>query len=224
MTAGRNVITLNKDWCTPRKYVDAIRDFFGGEISLDPCSSKFSIVSANAEYRLPDKDGLKESWDHPTIYVNPPYGMDRERRTTIRAWLKRCADANHQYQSEVLALVPVAVNTRHWKEYVFGRANSICFLADTRLKFIINGDDLNKGAPMACAMVYWGTDGERFYDVFSRFGAVVSITNLSEKRWSSPDVASAPKKRQRGTKRIGARKDAIQIAPISKDTSLSRSS
>jgi hypothetical protein len=223
VTAGRNVITLNKDWCTPRKYVDAIREFFGGEISLDPCSSKFSIVKAKAEYRLPDKDGLKESWDHPTIYVNPPYGMDRETGTTIKAWLKRCADANHQYQSEVLALVPVAVNTRHWKEYVFGRANSICFLADTRLKFIINGDDLNKGAPMACAMVYWGTDGERFYDVFSRFGAAVSITDLSEKGWSSPDITGTPKKRQRSTKRIRAQKGVVQTTTISQDVSLSRS-
>jgi hypothetical protein len=28
-------------------------------------------------------DGLLEEWDYPTVYVNPPYGNDKERETTI---------------------------------------------------------------------------------------------------------------------------------------------
>jgi len=191
MTAGRNVITINKDWCTPRKYVDAIKEFFGKQIDLDPCSSKYSIVKARIEYQLPQTDGLTASWNYRTIYVNPPYGADKERGTTIKDWLKLCAYAHEKYRSEVLALVPVATNTSHWKEYVFGKANSICFLADTRLRFIINGNDLNKGAPMACAMIYWGRNGGRFYDVFSRFGAVVSIRRLTKKKWKSPDAKNS---------------------------------
>ena len=188
MTAGRKAITLVKDWCTPKKYVDVIKEFFGKQIKLDPCSSKYSIVDAKIEYRLPEKDGLKETWDYSTIYVNPPYGIDKERGTSIRDWLKMCAEAHQKYGSEILALIPVATNTGHWKEYIFGKANSVCFLGDTRLKFIINGDNSNKGAPMACAMVYWGTNSNRFYDIFSRFGAVAHITNLIEKGWKSDDT------------------------------------
>ena len=157
-------------------------------MDLDPCSSQYSIVDARTEYQLPEKDGLKEPWNYPTVYVNPPYGIDRTRKTTVKEWLRRCATAHQQYQSEVLALIPVATNTRHWKEYIFGKATSICFLADTRLRFIINGDDANKGAPMACAMVYWGENSDRFYEVFSEFGAVVNIKDLIERKWSSPDV------------------------------------
>ena len=78
MTAGRTVISANKDWCTPPNYVEAIRECFDGEISLDPCSNQFSIVHAQVEYRRPEHDGLRESWDFPTVYVNPPYGADRE--------------------------------------------------------------------------------------------------------------------------------------------------
>lgn len=188
MTAGRKALTLTKDWCTPKKYVDAISEFFGGRIDLDPCSHDDSIVNARIEYQLPRRNGLKQSWNYQKIYVNPPYGLDKEHNTSIKDWLKRCAYAHHHYNSEILALVPVAVNTKHWKEYIFGKANSVCFLADTRLKFIINGDGENKGAPMACAMVYWGKNGNRFYDIFSKFGAVVDITNLIEKKWTSPDV------------------------------------
>ena len=80
--------------------------------------------------------------------------------------------------AQVIALVPVATNTGHWKKYIYGRATAICFLYDTRLRFLENGKDTGKGAPMSCAMVYWGRDFDRFSEVFMPFGAVVNIENL----------------------------------------------
>jgi hypothetical protein len=182
MSAGRKVNTLSQHWCTPQKYVTAVREMFNGSIELDPCSNIFSIVNANVEYMLPQNDGLSEDWNFRTIYVNPPYGADRIRGTTIKNWLKKCMGAHKKYGSEVLALIPVATNTTHWKYYVFGEAASICFLYDTRLKFIINGDDDNKGAPMACCMVYWGKNVAKFQSIFLKFGAVINMTNLFGER------------------------------------------
>jgi len=194
MSAGRAINTKSKEWGTPQKYVDAVKEFFGGEIDLDPCSNEYSIVNALVEYRLPYYDGLQASWDYPRIYVNPPYGRDKERDTTIYDWLKQCAWANIRYHSQVLALIPVATNTKHWKQFVFGNASMICFLRDTRLRFLENGQDVGKGAPMACAMVYWGInenvgDGgegtveylrrrQRFKHIFSQHGTVIDITEL----------------------------------------------
>ena len=123
MTAGRRVNTQSQNWGTPAKYVNAVKAFWDGKIDLDPCSNEYSIVHAATEYRLPEQDGLKESWNYPTIYVNPPYGADRQRGTTIKDWLARCARAHIDYKSEVIALVPVATNTSHWKSYVFGQAD-----------------------------------------------------------------------------------------------------
>ncbi len=181
MSAGQTVISQKQSWGTPHKYVVAVKDVFGGHITLDPCSNKWSIVEANTEYRLPNLDGLLETWDFPTVYVNPPYGADRERGTTIKDWLCKCTHAFKHYGAEVLALVPVATNTSHWKEYVWGQAISVCFLSDTRLHFLMEGRDEGKGAPMACAMIYWGTPYERFQRVFTEFGAVVDIRPLREK-------------------------------------------
>jgi hypothetical protein len=182
MTAGRNnAESLSQHWCTPPKYVDAIREFFSGAIALDPCSNKHSIVHAATEYSLPQSNGLASSWDYPTIFVNPPYGSDRERRTTIRDWLRKCSEAHARHGAEVLALVPVATNTRHWKLYVFGAATAVSFLYDTRLRFLVAGKDTGKGAPMSCAMVYWGPDYDRFEEVFIRFGAVVDVRHLHGK-------------------------------------------
>ena len=178
MSAGRNINSLSQSWGTPKKYVDVVKTFFGGYIDLDPCSNKYSIVNAEIEYSLPDHDGLKESWNFQTIFVNPPYGIDKERGTSIKNWLAKCAYANEEHNSEVLALIPVAANTTHWKKYVFTQAKSICFLYDTRLKFLENGMDAGKGAPMACSMIYWGNNPQKFYDLFINYGAVVDISNL----------------------------------------------
>ncbi len=190
--AGRTVNSLSLDWGTPKKYVDAVRKVFGGTIDLDPCSNKHSIVQAKVEYRLPKHDGLRESWDFHTIYVNPPYGSDRGRGTRIKDWLYRCAEAHRNYASEVLALVPVAPNTGHWKNYIFGRATAISFLYDTRLRFLVAGADEGKGAPMACAMVYWGKNYEKFFDVFMECGAVVDLRPLRGRRMGEYDDLVQP--------------------------------
>jgi len=182
VTAGRTLNTLSQEWGTPEKYVRAVRDFLGGHIALDPCSNEYSIVRAKTEYRLPRHDGLRETWDFPTVYVNPPYGIDKERGTSIKKWLCRCAAAHKEYKSEILALVPVATNTGHWKNYVFGKATGVCFLYDTRLRFLVNGQNGGKGAPMSCAMIYWGKDFGKFFAAFNKFGAVVDLRPLKGKK------------------------------------------
>jgi hypothetical protein len=180
MSAGRSVISQSQNWGTPPKYVNAVKKFFGGEIDFDPCSNQYSIVKAKTECRLPEQDGLLVTWNYPRIYVNPPYGNDKDRKTTIKHWLSKCSDAYDEFGSEVLALVPVATNTGHWKRSVWSKARAVCFLYDTRLKFLENGEDKGKGAPMSCAMIYWGDNHSQFFDIFIEYGAVIDICNLHE--------------------------------------------
>jgi hypothetical protein len=182
VTAGRKLNTLSQEWGTPEKYVDAVREFFNGHIALDPCSNQYSIVRAVTEYALPLRDGLHESWDYPTIYVNPPYGIDKDHGTSIKHWLRKCESAHREFGAEVLALTPVATNTGHWKKNIFGKATGVCFLYDTRLKFLVNGKNGGKGAPMACAMIYWGKNYDRFLSTFIKFGAVIDIRPLMGQR------------------------------------------
>jgi len=159
MTAGRNVNTGSVHWNTPPKYVQPVKKVLG-VIELDPCSNIGSIVKATTELY---ENGLDIDWNqYNTIFVNPPYGRG------IYNWLEKCYDA----KGEVIALIPVATNTKHWKDFVF-KADSICFLGDTRLKFMINGSTNNKGASMACCMVYWGSNHESFNKTFSDYGVCV---------------------------------------------------
>jgi hypothetical protein len=180
LTAGRQVISKKKDWGTPKKYVNSVKKVFNGKIDLDPCTNKKSIVGAITEFILPENDGLKEEWNYPTIFVNPPYGRDVKSSSSIFNWLEKCADTKKKFNSEIIALVPVAANTSHWKKFVFGNADAICFLYDTRLKFLVDGKDEGKGAPMACSMVYWGKNYKKFFDVFIEYGAVMDLSKLKK--------------------------------------------
>lgn len=192
MTAGRtNSYQISTGWCTPPKYANAVKVFFSGELELDPCSNKFSLIESKTKFMLPEKDGLVEEWNYKTIFVNPPYGSDRERGTTIKNWIKKCEEAHSRYNAEVLALIPVATNTRHWKDFIFGKAAGICFLYDTRLKFMIDGVIDEKGAPMSCAMVYWGNNIERFESVFSPYGAALDLTKNLNSSFGSSEYSDA---------------------------------
>lgn len=177
MTAGRQSVSIAKDWCTPPSILTSVRMVFGGAIALDPCSNEHSLVAADKEYLLPDHDGLVESWEYETIFVNPPYGSDVSRGTRIAHWFARIHEAANA-GSQVIALVPVAPNTNHWKHHVFPVASAICFLYQPRVRFYINGVEDKKGAPMSCAVIYYGEERERFAEAFAEHGAVVSLAGV----------------------------------------------
>lgn len=178
MTAGRQAVSATKDWCTPPSIISSVKEVFNGTIGLDPCSNEWSLVGAEQEYCLPEHDGLVEPWDARTIYVNPPYGNDKVRGTRIIHWFEKIASAADR-GSEVIALVPVATNTKHWKCYVYPKAAAICFLYQPRLRFFIQGKEDPKGAPMSCAILYYGHNLERFAEVFREHGAVIPLSQVS---------------------------------------------
>ena len=174
MSAGRNHISKNKSWNTPPKYIDLINKFFN-IIELDPCSNENSMVNAKINYTLPI-DGLKESWNYKTIFINPPYGKSPETKTSIYDWINKGLDASVKYKSELLYLIPVATNTRHFKDLIFKKACGICFLEDTRLKFWHEGKEDKKGAPMACCIVYFGENYLKFESIFSKCGKCLQLS------------------------------------------------
>jgi len=173
MTAGRHSISDKKTWNTPPKFVELINKMLG-DIILDPCSNDTSMIDAKIKYILPT-DGLKESWNYKTLFVNPPYGRSVESKTSIYDWIKKGVEAYENNNSEILYLIPVATNTKHFKDFIFKKAQGICFLNDTRLKFWSDGKEDKKGAPMACCFVYFGDRYDKFQEVFSNNGRCFKI-------------------------------------------------
>ena len=169
MSAGRKNTSIKKDWNTPPKYVQAVLDVFGN-VDLDPCSNHFSLMPAVNKFTLP-VNGLEQSWNYPKIYVNPPYGRDSQNGTSLYDWIEKGVFTHDQFDSELIYLIPVATNTRHFKQFIFKRFTCICFLEDTRLKFYNEGKEDAKGAPMACCMCYIGRRHiNKFIEIFSQYG------------------------------------------------------
>lgn len=194
--SGHIATAANIGWCTSNRIVEAVHWFFGGPPELDPASNKDSIVRARVEYRMPERDGLIESWDYDTIFVNCPFGRthtdplsnevlsakefadlrDRNpaeaerfsRSNTVADWIDRCCEARHEYGAEVILLVPAAVDTRYWHEIIWPYSDRVCFLKG-REKFL----GAPAAAPFATAIVYWGHAPEIFEFVFKDLGWVV---------------------------------------------------
>jgi hypothetical protein len=161
--AGHIATAKRTDWCTPGHIVQAVHEALGGPPGLDPCSNKASIVDAVTAWSLPVTDGLANEWIAGTIYVNPPYGRG------IDNWLSRCARAART-GSDVIALIPVATDTRHFWAHVWGAASAICFVRG-RIKFL----GAPTGAPFANAVIYWGRGAARFEMAFEDLGKVVRL-------------------------------------------------
>jgi len=98
--AGHIASSSNIDWCTPLWITDGIREVFDDrEIHLDPCSNLSSIhrVKAVVNFRLPQNDGLKDSWTQTmangqltrNAYVNPPFGAIYTHRVTKEVLLPK---------------------------------------------------------------------------------------------------------------------------------------
>lgn len=171
-------------WQTPESTLKPVREFFDGEIALDPCAGAIPIAKTN--WRLPEMDGLTQTWgEHKTVYVNSPFGRywwDAEGRCTpgappnayynkasIADWVYKCHYETKNSSLVVIQLLPAAVDTKHWQEIIFPHANAVCFIRG-RLKFV----GATASAPMACALVQWGSQEhhstEWFEEVFSKTG------------------------------------------------------
>lgn len=170
MSAGRKNNSTTKHWNTPPKIIAAANKLFR-HIDLDPCSNGHSIVGAKTEYILPTNDGLKDDW-FGNVFCNPPYGRNPQDKTSLLNWVNKAAETFSRRNNEILLLIPVATNTRHFYK-IWETSAAICFLKDSRLKFWMDDKEDPKGAPMACCVVYWGLKREGFKDVFGELGKVV---------------------------------------------------
>lgn len=202
--SGHIPTSANTDWCTPPEIIEAVRKTFEGQIDLDPCSNMQSTVGAIQSYRLPETDGLAVPWTGRNVFVNPPYGRSylnvktlacvsqkefaaiKElpgfnpadwKKQNIADWVAKC-NAETSSDRSIIALIPAAVDTRHWQKIIFQNALSVCFLRG-RPHFYVGGEE-GGPAPMACAVVGWGPlcDTQRYRNFQSAFDPLGTVIDL----------------------------------------------
>jgi site-specific DNA-methyltransferase (adenine-specific) len=159
-----------RHWCTPRWLWKLVAEFFGGSISLDPCSNRWTSVRARTRWT---EGGLDRYWADGT-YVNPPYGY------VIKKWTTKCA-VESRGGGRVIGLVPARVDTTWWHGSVPGEARAVCFLKG-RVKFERprrHGRSWTAGFPSA--IVLWSHTRNRAWEIarfrktFGHLGWIVEV-------------------------------------------------
>lgn len=168
-----------QDYASPPEVVEPLQAF--KPIDLDPCSNEHSIVPARIKIALPG-DGLAAAWHEVEhTYVNPPYEDQAP-------WLLKCAIESIVFDANTItALIPAAVETAAFVEYVFGTAKAIAFWKK-RLRFLGPNGAIS-GNTLPSALCYWGSEPERFYWHFSEYATVI-IRDRGWDFWAIRDLQS----------------------------------
>ena len=192
----------SQDWNTPEWLVSLVKQALG-TIELDPCSNVGSVVGAQTTFALPEHNGLKESWSNfKTVYINPPFNrtyihedqqiaigakeyqsLTKAKKakyysTTIKEWVEKASQAHYNFNTQSIILVPANVDTLVWHNIIFKdidvkRYNvltgaSACIFRG-RLEFM----GATGPAPMACSAIYYGSEHDKFKNVFKSYGYIL---------------------------------------------------
>jgi len=151
---------------TPPEILELVRKVFHGRIDCDPASNAAAQRNVRAKvYYTIDDDGLKHSWPG-FVFVNPPYRCD-----LIKAFVKKLIEELQAKRCKGAILLTDVSTSTQWFETVVRHYQSICFVRK-RIGFLFAHDGENMGIhnPQGQMLAYFGSDVERFENVFSTVG------------------------------------------------------
>jgi len=151
------------EWYTPPDILELVTRVLG-TISLDPCSNSHDAPNVPAARHFTrEDDGLAQSWQTDTLFMNPPYGSE------IGAWVEKLAGEYEARQVRAaIALLPARTDTAWFRRL---RDYPRCFVAG-RLKFVSPDSGEVNPAPFPSMLVYLGPAPERFAQVFAAIGDI----------------------------------------------------
>jgi phage N-6-adenine-methyltransferase len=156
--------TGENEWFTPAEYIAAAREVMG-DIDLDPATHLLAqrVVQAT-QYYTRENDGLGLSW-YGRVWLNPPYAQP-----FVAKFVSKLVNEFEDGEVEQAIMLTHNYTDTAWFHNAENSAAVLCFTRG-RIKFL----DLDGGtcAPtQGQAFFYFGSEAEKFRDVFSKFGFV----------------------------------------------------
>lgn len=165
------------EWYTPKWILEIARDVlgsFGGNIWLDPASSRKAQKAVNATFWYgldhPDKsrrDGLAQPWDG-NVFLNPPYCGNTAK------WVEYAYDQYINGQVRNVFLVVKSVPGYVWWEDLLDHKAHVSFMLRERVEFISPTRPENKApARQGTTLALFSVDGRvirRFRDCVKPYG------------------------------------------------------
>ena len=145
---SRNVLMSSDrmDWGTPQKFFDELNEEFN--FTLDPASDGKN--NKCAKFYTKEQNGLLQSWEDESVFVNPPYGRE------VKAWVKKCSEEQGKAKV-VVALLASRTDTIMFHEYIWDREIQLPYqgievrFLKGRLKF----EGAKDVAPFLSIVVIW---------------------------------------------------------------------
>mgnify|MGYP001599992180 CR=1 FL=1 len=138
---------INDEWLTPPEILAPL-----GRFTLDPCAAKGSkCAQINV---TPDMmDGLKFTWtvdlEPPSkvrIWLNPPFNRYERPK-----WMRKMAD-----HANGIMLIPAATETKAFYDYVWSKADAVCFLKGRPHFHYVTGERAKANCGCSIALVAYG--------------------------------------------------------------------
>lgn len=157
--------TGENEWYTPPEFAALARSVMGG-IDLDPASetSANEVIKAS-KFFTKDDDGLTKEW-HGRVWLNPPYSRD-----LMPSFVDKLISEYGVGNVSQAILVSHNVTETNWFQKLGRVSSAICF-PSTRIKFY-RGESVSSPVN-GQAFFYVGDGRQKFFDVFSPVGLVVS--------------------------------------------------
>jgi phage N-6-adenine-methyltransferase len=152
------------EWYTPEEIIEAARSVMGG-IDLDPASCEFAnrIVKAEKFY-CEDDDGLKKEWIG-RVWINPPFA-----HPAVKHFAEKLMESLGGGVEQAVWLSNATVDVVWWQKLA---EIGICCFHRGRIKFYGPEEDLQPPT-LGQSIFYFGDNREKFREVFSKFGVVLS--------------------------------------------------
>lgn len=155
---------------TPVKYVEMVREVLG-KISLDPASCKEAnnVVKARYYYTI-ETDGLNQCWFNE-VFLNPPY-------KNVLPWVQKLfSEMDICAVTKAILLVNASTDTKWFYEICNNPLASpvFCFV-NSRIRFDSPTGAKTNQPRYPSVFIYFGSNSEKFKQVFGKIGAVMTLT------------------------------------------------
>lgn len=134
----RSTTDQSDTWLTPPEILKAL-----GEFDLDPCTPEIMPWETAKNRYTKQDDGLIQPWSG-RVWMNPPFGKEASK------WMEKISEHGNG-----IALIPARTETKMFFDYVWGKADAVCFVKSRPHFHYSDGTraPFNSGAPI-CLVAY----------------------------------------------------------------------
>lgn len=201
--AGHIGDMVSQHWNTPEELLVPVRQTLGA-IDLDPCDNEFSKTEARVSYKLPEHNGLTDSWliapdgsEINKVFCNPPYGtcylmegrnpitrkeykaLDKEAKqkvkvTKLEDWFKRACDYTFSHDEYEIIMLVPSSTETSFWFKYVWGVADAICFLKGRVAHPLEGEKV-AASTKGSAMIYYGPFEGTFRDAFENYGKAIKL-------------------------------------------------